>query len=85
MVCNPARLEYVVRMNQRIRHLFNEAQRLTEREREELAELLLATVEADQGIEAAWVAEAEDRIAAHERGETTARPAADVLRKHLDK
>ena len=72
-------------MNQRIRHLFDEAQRPTACEREELAELLLATVESDPGIEAAWVAEAEDRIAAHERGETTARPAAEVLRKHLGK
>ncbi len=70
-------------MNQRIKTLFAEAQRLSASEREELAELLLATVETDASVEAAWAAEVEDRIAAHERGEMSARPAVDVLRKHL--
>jgi putative addiction module component (TIGR02574 family) len=70
-------------MNQRIRSIFEEAQRLPPSEREELAELLLATIDADPEIEASWTREIEDRIAAHERGEMSARPANDVLGKYL--
>lgn len=70
-------------MNQRIRTIFEEAQRLAPAEREELAELLLATISPDPEVEAAWSREVADRIAAHERGEMSARPAADVLEKYL--
>mgnify|MGYP001195912696 CR=1 FL=1 len=70
-------------MNQRIKTIFEEAQQLTPREREELAELLLATIDVDPAIEAEWAKEIEDRISAHERGEMTTRPIADVLAKYL--
>lgn len=70
-------------MNQRIKSIFEEAQRLPPAEREELAELLPATIDVDASVEAAWGHEIEDRIATHERGVMTARPAADVLAKHL--
>ena len=70
-------------MNQRIKTLFEDAQKLAPAEREELAELLFATIDADPEIDKAWVKEVEDRIAAHERGEMTTRPAAEVLAKHL--
>ncbi len=70
-------------MNQRIKTLFEDAQKLTPSEREELAELLLATIDVDPEIEAAWGKEIEERIAAHERGEMMARPIAEVLGKYL--
>lgn len=70
-------------MNQRVKVLFDEASKLDPAEREELLELLMASIEPDPEIEAAWLAEVEDRIAAHERGEATARPAADVLAKYI--
>ena len=70
-------------MNQRIKALFDEAQRLTPPEREELAELLRATIDVDPAIEAEWAKEIGDRIVAHESGEMTSRPVADVLSKYL--
>jgi Putative addiction module component len=69
-------------MNQRIKTIFADAQKLAPADREELAELLLATIDSDPDVEAAWLLEIEDRIAAHERGELTTRPASDVLAKH---
>ncbi len=66
-------------MNERVKTILEEAQKLSVAEREELAGLLLATIE----VETAWAAEIADRIAAHERGEMSARPAAEVLAKHL--
>ncbi len=69
-------------MNERVKSLFKDAQQLAPAEREELAELLLATLDGEAGLEAAWLAEVEDRIAAHERGEMTARPASDVFAKY---
>ncbi len=69
-------------MNQRIKMIFADAQKLAPADREELAELLLATIDSDPDVEAAWLLEIEDRIAAHARGELTARPAGDVLAKH---
>ena len=70
-------------MNQRIKTIFEDAQKLSPAEREELAELLLATIDVDPEIEAEWAKEIEDRIRSHERGETTARPVAEVLAKYL--
>ncbi len=69
-------------MNQRIKTIFADAQKLAPADREELAELLLATINFDPDVEAAWFRETEDRIAAHEQGELTARPASDVLAKY---
>jgi putative addiction module component (TIGR02574 family) len=70
-------------MNQRIKTIFADAQKLSPSEREELAELLLATIDVDADIESDWAKEIEDRIAAHERGEMTARPVREVLAKYL--
>lgn len=69
-------------MNQRIKTIFADAQKLAPADREELAELLLATIDTDPDVHAAWLLEIDDRIAAHERGELTTRPASDVLAKH---
>ena len=70
-------------MNQRIKTIFEEAQKLSPAEREELAELLKATIDLDIGIEQAWSSEIDDRIDAHERGEMTARPASEVMAKYF--
>ena len=70
-------------MNDRVRSIFEQAQKLPSTERAELAELLLATIDVDPEIGRAWTDEVLDRIAAHERGELGARPAAEVLAKHL--
>ena len=70
-------------MNIRVKTVFEKAQELTSEEREELAELLLATIDVDPDIEKAWAEEVADRIAAHERGDMSARPAAEVLAKHF--
>jgi hypothetical protein len=70
-------------MNARLKSLFEQAQRLDASERHELAELLLATVEIDPGVDAAWSEEVADRISAHERGEMPTRSAREVLAKYL--
>ncbi|MGE0025438.1 MAG: addiction module protein [Hyphomicrobium sp.] len=70
-------------MNTRLKSIFEDAQKLDPAERAELAELLLATVETDPGIEGAWSGEVSDRIAAHERGEISARSARAMLAKYL--
>jgi hypothetical protein len=70
-------------MNERLKNILTEAQKLSAEEREELAGLLLSTIEVDPEIEAIWAAEIADRIAAHKRGELSTRPAAEVLAKHL--
>ena len=41
-------------MNQRVKTIFDEAQKLAPADREELADLLLATIEVDPGVEKAW-------------------------------
>jgi putative addiction module component (TIGR02574 family) len=51
-------------MNQRLKTIFADAQKLSSEEREELAEMLLATIEPDETgaeIEKAWAEEAERR------------------------
>ena len=64
-------------MNKRVEALVEEARKLTPDEQDELLRLLVIAREADEPadgtpeeIEAAWAAEIERRIAAHERGET---------------
>ncbi len=52
-------------MNQRVKTIFEQAQALPAAEREELAELLLATVDAGSGFDAAWADEAARRWAEH--------------------
>lgn len=70
-------------MNVQIKRVFEEAQGLTPAEREELAELLLATIDVDPEVEKVWALEVADRVAAHERGDMTTREATEVLSKHL--
>ena len=69
-------------MNQRVKTIFEQAQKLDSAEREALAELLMATIATDPENDAAWIAEIGDRIAAEERGEARLVPADDVFAKH---
>jgi putative addiction module component (TIGR02574 family) len=54
---------------------------LPEVERARLAEKLLASLDEDPEVEAAWKAEVRDRLAAFGRGDLTSVPANDVLAK----
>jgi hypothetical protein len=69
-------------MKQRIKSIFDEAQKLAPEDRETLAELLLATIDVDPAVEQAWTEEIADRAAAHDRGEMSARPASEILAKY---
>ncbi|WP_334151258.1 addiction module protein [Hyphomicrobium sp.] len=72
-------------MNARLKSIFEDAQKLSAAEREELAELLLATVDPDPEVDKAWCDEVADRVAAHGRGELPTRSARAVLEKYLGK
>jgi putative addiction module component (TIGR02574 family) len=82
---------YVSVMNQRLKTIFADAQKLSSAEREELAELLLATIEPDETvaeIEKAWAEEAERRWEEHKQsGEVAidAFAAIDDVRARLQK
>ncbi len=52
-------------MNQRIKTIFADAQKLSAAEREELADLLLATIEPNSEIDKVWAEEAERRWNKH--------------------
>jgi putative addiction module component (TIGR02574 family) len=52
---------------------------LPEAERAKLAARILASLDEDPQVEAAWIAEVRDRLAAYKRGEIAAVPAKDVL------
>ena len=54
---------------------------LPEAERAQLAAKILASLDTDPEIEAAWRAEVRDRLAAYKRGEIASVPAEDVLAK----
>ncbi len=71
-------------MNQRIKSIFEDAQKLAPAEREELAELLLATIDSDPDpeVDKAWIVEIEDRIAAVDRGEVRLIPFEEVFAKY---
>jgi putative addiction module component (TIGR02574 family) len=70
-------------MTDKTKILIEEARKLSSEERIELVEAIMTSLgEPDADIDAAWATEVEDRIAAHERGEMTARPAAEVLAKY---
>jgi putative addiction module component (TIGR02574 family) len=60
-----------------------EAKKLPPMERAELIELLPRTFDFPerQAIDARWAIEADDRVAAHERGEMTSLPADEVFRR----
>lgn len=72
-------------MTQRVNDIIEEARKLTPAERLQLFDQLEIVFAGDEGdgtpeeIEAAWVEEAERRIAAFERGETTSIPHEDVM------
>lgn len=70
-------------MNDRVKTIFEQAQKLPSEDRAELAGLLLATIDVDPAVEKAWATEVNDRIDAHEKGELTSKPASEVLAKHL--
>ena len=70
-------------MNDRVKTIFEQAQKLPSTERAELAGLLLETIDVDPAIQQAWVDEVNDRIIAHEARELATKSAADVLAKHL--
>lgn len=59
MVC------YTERMNQDVKSIFEQAQSLSADDREALAELLLATVDAGSEFDEAWSAEAAHRWSEH--------------------
>ena len=65
----------------------SEARQLSTKERARLVRRLLVTLESeDEGdVEQAWLDEAERRLAAYRRGETTARPAEDVFEAILSR
>ena len=72
-------------MNKRVATIAEEAERLPAADRVELVERLLTTLDRpDPAIDAAWADEAERRLDAYERGETTARDAASVLAQYAD-
>jgi len=68
-------------MDERVKKLSEEIRKLTPEEQADLMdELLVLTYrEPDPEIEKAWAEEAERRLDAYERGETTAVPLEDVM------
>jgi len=63
--------------------LFKEALLLEPKERAELIDKLLSSLDKlDTKVDALWVREAEDRIEAYEQGEMRAVSLEDVLRKY---
>ena len=54
---------------------------LPDRERAQLAAKILASLDADPDVEAAWIAEVRDRLAAYRRGEIEAVPVEEVMAK----
>ena len=63
-------------MGRKLNELFREASQLTERERAELAALLLESLEGepDEDVEAAWVEEIERRVRQIDSGEVQTIP-----------
>ena len=68
-------------MNERVKKLSEEIRKLSPEEQADLMDELLVLThrEADPGVEKAWAEEAERRLAAYERGETTAVPLEEVM------
>lgn len=71
-------------MNQRIKTIFADAQQLAPADREELAELLLATIDADPDIENAWGEEAHRRWTDHMQSGEKANDAFAVVEEVRD-
>jgi len=68
-------------MSPQAREVLAEALKLSPMERAELIERILDAFSFPDraAIDERWAAEAEDRIAAHDRGEIAAKPAAEVF------
>ncbi len=70
-------------MNARVRSLGQEARSLSAKERCELVDDILTSLDVpDPAIDAAWAAEAHDRLEAWRRGELASVPADDVFAKY---
>jgi putative addiction module component (TIGR02574 family) len=65
--------------------LFKEALDLTEKDRAELAGLLIDSLDAEEGegVEAAWISEVEGRLAALDKGHTKTIPWEEAKRQLL--
>ena len=69
-------------MNEKVKALSLEARKLTAAERAELIDELMASLDQpDPAIDALWAKEAEDRLAAYDRGEMAAHDIAKVVSK----
>ena len=66
-------------MNQDVKSIFEQAQSLSAGDREALAELLLATVDAGSEFDEAWSAEAARRWSEHIQSGATAADALEVI------
>ena len=69
------------RLNTTLDELHAAVLALPEGERAQLAARILASLETDPEVEAAWVAEVRDRLAAYKRGEIGTVSAEEVLAK----
>lgn len=70
-------------MNDQVRKLYEQARQLSVEEQQELAELLNAGAIAQSDIDAAWLAELEDRLRSLDDGTAKLVPVAQVLGKNL--
>ncbi|HSW30507.1 MAG TPA: addiction module protein [Longimicrobiales bacterium] len=68
-------------MNTTLDELHSAVLSLPEVERARLAARILASLDEGDGVEAAWVSEARERLAAYRRGEVAAVAAEEVLDK----
>lgn len=69
-------------MNERLQSIFDMVQDLAPADRELLAELLFASLDADAENDEAWLAEIERRAQSEETGESRMIPAEAVFAKH---
>ncbi|MBK8908752.1 MAG: addiction module protein [Rhodospirillales bacterium] len=70
-------------MNELVEELSRRARDLPPKDRVELLDDILASLDApDERLDAAWAAEAESRLEAYRRGELNAMPIGDILAKH---
>lgn len=74
-------------MSKTLSDLESEARRLPSKDRARLIRRLLATLEAENegDVEQLWLDEAERRLAAYRRGETTSHPGEEVFEAILNR
>jgi hypothetical protein len=69
-------------MNEKVKALSQEARKLSPAERAELIDELIASLDRpDAALDALWAREAEERLAAHDRGEMVVHEISDVVAK----